>query len=188
MDRWETDFLRGFERAAQLTRQLREHPPSHTSVEDYMEDVAQLHGDSDDLVSRSMRLPSFGASQSATVASCCRNRTALSDGLKPSSGSRGASANALRNFARSGATGALLARNFSRSPVASSIDHRSCSADSRFSRPTRNVSGGGAFAPPGSTLLRWYVLHFLMLPFTIVIFMAIHFWRVRKDGGISGPL
>ena len=40
----------------------------------------------------------------------------------------------------------------------------------------------------GETLLRWYVLHVLMLPFVIVIFMAIHFWRVRKDGGISGPL
>ncbi|MCH2632050.1 MAG: cytochrome b N-terminal domain-containing protein [Acidimicrobiales bacterium] len=38
------------------------------------------------------------------------------------------------------------------------------------------------------TLLRWYVLHVLMLPFTLVIFLAIHFWRVRKDGGISGPL
>jgi quinol-cytochrome oxidoreductase complex cytochrome b subunit len=38
------------------------------------------------------------------------------------------------------------------------------------------------------TLLRWYVLLVLMLPFVIVIFMAIHFWRVRKDGGISGPL
>ena len=38
------------------------------------------------------------------------------------------------------------------------------------------------------TLLRWYVLHVLMLPFVIVIFMAIHFWRVRKDGGVSGPL
>ncbi len=38
------------------------------------------------------------------------------------------------------------------------------------------------------TLLRWYVLHVLMLPFVTVIFMAIHFWRVRKDGGISGPL
>jgi quinol-cytochrome oxidoreductase complex cytochrome b subunit len=38
------------------------------------------------------------------------------------------------------------------------------------------------------TLLRWYVLHVLMLPFVIVIFMAVHFWRVRKDGGISGPL
>jgi quinol-cytochrome oxidoreductase complex cytochrome b subunit len=38
------------------------------------------------------------------------------------------------------------------------------------------------------TLLRWYVLHVLLLPFVIVIFMAIHFWRVRKDGGISGPL
>ena len=38
------------------------------------------------------------------------------------------------------------------------------------------------------TLLRWYVLHVLFFPFIIVIFMAIHFWRVRKDGGISGPL
>jgi len=28
----------------------------------------------------------------------------------------------------------------------------------------------------------------LLLPFVLVIFMAIHFWRVRKDGGISGPL
>jgi hypothetical protein len=27
-----------------------------------------------------------------------------------------------------------------------------------------------------------------MFPFIIIIFMAIHFWRVRKDGGISGPL
>jgi quinol-cytochrome oxidoreductase complex cytochrome b subunit len=33
-----------------------------------------------------------------------------------------------------------------------------------------------------------FVLHVLLLPFVIVIFMAIHFWRVRKDGGISGPL
>jgi len=40
----------------------------------------------------------------------------------------------------------------------------------------------------GDTLLRWYVLHVFLLPFVIVIFMAIHFWRVRKDGGISGPL
>jgi quinol-cytochrome oxidoreductase complex cytochrome b subunit len=38
------------------------------------------------------------------------------------------------------------------------------------------------------TLLRWYTLHVLLLPFVVVIFMAIHFWRVRKDGGISGPL
>ena len=38
------------------------------------------------------------------------------------------------------------------------------------------------------TLLRWYVLHVLFLPFVIVVFMAVHFWRVRKDGGISGPL
>lgn len=39
-----------------------------------------------------------------------------------------------------------------------------------------------------ATLLRFYVLHVLFFPFVIVIFMAVHFWRVRKDGGLSGPL
>jgi quinol-cytochrome oxidoreductase complex cytochrome b subunit len=39
-----------------------------------------------------------------------------------------------------------------------------------------------------ATLLRFYVLHVPFFPFIIVIFMAVHFWRVRKDGGISGPL
>jgi quinol-cytochrome oxidoreductase complex cytochrome b subunit len=46
----------------------------------------------------------------------------------------------------------------------------------------------GDLAVSADTLLRWYVLHVLALPFIIVIFMAVHFWRVRKDGGISGPL
>ena len=40
---------------------------------------------------------------------------------------------------------------------------------------------GGVQITP-DTLLRWYVLHVLFLPFVIVIFMAVHFWRVRKDG------
>ena len=40
----------------------------------------------------------------------------------------------------------------------------------------------------GETLIRWYVLHVLALPFVITIFLAVHFWRIRKDGGISGPL
>jgi quinol-cytochrome oxidoreductase complex cytochrome b subunit len=40
----------------------------------------------------------------------------------------------------------------------------------------------------GASLLRFYVLHVLAFPFIIVIFMAVHFWRVRKDGGLSGPL
>ena len=41
---------------------------------------------------------------------------------------------------------------------------------------------GGVEVTAG-TLLRWYVLHVLFLPFIIVIFLAVHFWRVRKDGG-----
>jgi len=46
---------------------------------------------------------------------------------------------------------------------------------------------GGLEVGP-NTLLRWYVLHVLALPFVLVIFLAVHFWRIRKDGGISGPM
>jgi quinol---cytochrome c reductase cytochrome b subunit, bacillus type len=46
----------------------------------------------------------------------------------------------------------------------------------------------GGLEVSGDTLLRWYVLHVLALPFVITIFLAVHFWRIRKDGGISGPL
>ena len=56
-----------------------------------------------------------------------------------------------------------------------------------FGSQVRFVLLGGAEIS-SATLLRWYVLHVLMFPFIIVIFMAVHFWRVRKDGGISGPL
>jgi quinol-cytochrome oxidoreductase complex cytochrome b subunit len=37
-------------------------------------------------------------------------------------------------------------------------------------------------------LLRFYVVHCVELPFILGVLMAVHFWRVRKDGGISGPL
>ena len=46
---------------------------------------------------------------------------------------------------------------------------------------------GGRFVGEAA-LLRFYVLHCIGLPFIIVIFMAVHFWRIRKDGGISTPL
>jgi len=45
----------------------------------------------------------------------------------------------------------------------------------------------GRFVGEG-TLLRFYVLHCLAVPFIAALLMAVHFWRVRKDGGISGPL
>jgi quinol-cytochrome oxidoreductase complex cytochrome b subunit len=46
--------------------------------------------------------------------------------------------------------------------------------------------GGGTIGGP--TLLRFYVLHCLILPLMISMLMALHFWRIRKDGGISGPV
>lgn len=36
----------------------------------------------------------------------------------------------------------------------------------------------------GNALVRFYVLHCFIIPVAAVILMAIHFWRVRKDGGV----
>jgi quinol-cytochrome oxidoreductase complex cytochrome b subunit len=38
-----------------------------------------------------------------------------------------------------------------------------------------------------NALLRFYVLHCIAIPVVFSILMAIHFWRIRKDGGISRP-
>ena len=39
-----------------------------------------------------------------------------------------------------------------------------------------------------AALLRFYVLHCVGFPLIAATLMAVHFWRVRKDGGISGPM
>ncbi|MDQ3974281.1 MAG: cytochrome b N-terminal domain-containing protein [Actinomycetota bacterium] len=56
-----------------------------------------------------------------------------------------------------------------------------------FGQQVQFVLLGGVEIGP-ETLLRWYTLHVLALPFVLTIFLAVHFWRIRKDGGISGPL
>jgi len=38
-----------------------------------------------------------------------------------------------------------------------------------------------------NALLRSYIWHCIGIPLVASIFMAVHFWRIRKDGGISGP-
>jgi cytochrome b6 len=35
-----------------------------------------------------------------------------------------------------------------------------------------------------NALLRFYVLHCVILPLAAAVFIAIHFWRIRKDGGV----
>ncbi len=39
-----------------------------------------------------------------------------------------------------------------------------------------------------NALLRFYVMHCVGLPLVAGFLMMVHFWRVRKDGGISRPL
>jgi quinol-cytochrome oxidoreductase complex cytochrome b subunit len=36
-------------------------------------------------------------------------------------------------------------------------------------------------------LVRFYVLHVSILPGLMTIFIAVHFWRIRKDGGLAHP-
>ncbi len=39
-----------------------------------------------------------------------------------------------------------------------------------------------------AALLRFYVLHVAVLPSMVILFTVVHFWRIRKDGGLSRPV
>jgi len=42
----------------------------------------------------------------------------------------------------------------------------------------------GGHTVNANALLRFYVLHCVILPLIAVLFLTIHFWRIRKDGGL----
>ncbi|OLC11835.1 MAG: cytochrome B6 [Chloroflexi bacterium 13_1_40CM_68_15] len=46
----------------------------------------------------------------------------------------------------------------------------------------------GGFQLGPNALLRFYVFHVVGFPLIVGFLIAIHFWRIRKDGGITGPL
>ncbi len=45
----------------------------------------------------------------------------------------------------------------------------------------------GGMDPGKESLTRVYLLHIVLLPIVITIFLGIHFWRIRKDGGLTKP-
>jgi quinol-cytochrome oxidoreductase complex cytochrome b subunit len=45
----------------------------------------------------------------------------------------------------------------------------------------------GGHSVNANALLRFYVLHCMILPLTALLLIAIHFWRIRKDGGLYAP-
>jgi len=51
--------------------------------------------------------------------------------------------------------------------------------------PTRFLLLGGNIVGENA-LLRFYVLHCALLPVALVLGIAVHLWRVRKDGGVAG--
>jgi cytochrome b6 len=42
----------------------------------------------------------------------------------------------------------------------------------------------GGHSVNANALLRFYVLHCVVLPVVAVLLIAVHFWRIRKDGGL----
>jgi quinol-cytochrome oxidoreductase complex cytochrome b subunit len=46
----------------------------------------------------------------------------------------------------------------------------------------------GGFEIGQNALIRFYTLHVLGLPLISAIMMAVHFWRIRRDGGMARPL
>ena len=46
----------------------------------------------------------------------------------------------------------------------------------------------GGFEVGPNALIRFYTLHVIGLPLIAAIFMAVHFWRIRRDGGMARPL
>ena len=45
----------------------------------------------------------------------------------------------------------------------------------------------GASSVGQEALLRFYVLHIMVLPIMTTVLLGIHFWRIRKDGGLGKP-
>jgi quinol-cytochrome oxidoreductase complex cytochrome b subunit len=45
----------------------------------------------------------------------------------------------------------------------------------------------GADEVGADALIRFYLLHVMVLPLALVMLLAVHFWRVRKDGGVVRP-
>ena len=52
---------------------------------------------------------------------------------------------------------------------------------------SRLVLIGGIDVGPDA-LIRFYTLHVIALPLLAAIFMSVHFWRIRRDGGLARPL
>ena len=46
----------------------------------------------------------------------------------------------------------------------------------------------GGFEVGQNALIRFYTLHVVGLPLLAAVFMAVHFWRIRRDGGLARPL
>ena len=46
----------------------------------------------------------------------------------------------------------------------------------------------GGFEVGPNAMIRFYTLHVIGLPLIAAIFMSVHFWRIRRDGGMARPL
>jgi quinol-cytochrome oxidoreductase complex cytochrome b subunit len=45
----------------------------------------------------------------------------------------------------------------------------------------------GGVETGAESLVRFYAMHIAVLPIIMTLLIAVHFWRIRKDGGLSSP-
>jgi quinol-cytochrome oxidoreductase complex cytochrome b subunit len=45
----------------------------------------------------------------------------------------------------------------------------------------------GGFTPGDISIVRMYFFHIILLPLAMAICLGVHFWRIRKDGGLTVP-
>ena len=50
----------------------------------------------------------------------------------------------------------------------------------------REIVLGGTIVEQNA-LIRFYVMHVVVLPLVAAVLIGVHFWRIRKDGGLSRP-
>src|SRR5216683_1625044 len=85
-------------------------------------------------------------------------------------------------------TGVLLMFYYHPSKVQAFRDVLYLEHDVPFGKLLRNMHRWAAHLMViANALLRSYIWHCIGIPIIASIFMILHFWRVRKDGGISGP-
>ena len=79
-----------------------------------------------------------------------------------------------------------IGANIAQSPreVTDALEHH---ASGSIWAGCRNCCCSASEEVGAEALIRFYLLHVMILPLVLVLFLSVHFWRIRKDGGLTRP-